>query len=38
MFEWETMLEPKDLPTPACSDLYLTSDNRTVRDPHGNEG
>ena len=34
MFEWEMMLESnKDLPTPACSDLYLTSDNRTVRDP-----
>ncbi|CAI8008523.1 hypothetical protein GBAR_LOCUS5833 [Geodia barretti] len=31
MFEWEMMLESnKDLPTPACSDLYLTSDNRTI--------
>ena len=32
MFEWQTLLETKDLPTPACSDLYLTADNRAVRD------
>lgn len=31
MFEWQTLLESKDLPTPACSDLYLTADNRAVR-------
>ena len=30
MFEWQTMLSPKDLPTPSCSDLYLTSHNRAV--------
>ena len=30
MFEWQTMLDPKKLPTPACSDLYLSMDNRAV--------
>ena len=30
MFEWQTLLESGDLPTPACSDLYYASEERAV--------
>ena len=30
MFEWQTLLEPKHLPTPSCSDLYLAREDRAV--------
>jgi hypothetical protein len=35
MFEWETLLEPRDPPTPSCSDLYLSSQSRAASDPQG---